>query len=332
MSSFVFFGLDGRYSTLLLESLVRAELPPSLVVVGREPRTTRREAEVSLSRAKGSWWRPKRAAVFASGAEAVAGTDLSAQSLAYGIDVLELSDPRALRARARIRERQPSAFVVAGFHRLLPQSMLELAPRGGLNVHPGRLPEERGPSPMFWMLKAGRTRGRVTVHLLDAGEDRGDIVAATPFEISPGMSGSEALERAALAVAPILVANVRALLAGTLVGQPQSHAEAGRCPRPSVKDCRVDPKRSAVEVFTYVAGCAGAYPVYVECGGDRFFIADAVSHDDEANMAFEYMLSGDRLILRCNPGIVELALKPDGALFTAEYEEEPEAAMEHQHG
>jgi methionyl-tRNA formyltransferase len=158
--------------------------------------------------------------------------------------------------------------------------------------------------------------------MLDPGEDTGDVVAEAPFEISPGMSGRQALERAALAAAPLLVRSVRALQAGDLVRTLQRKEGAGRCPRPSPQDCRVDPGLSAEQVYTYVAGCAGSYPVFVECGGDRFFIATAVSFDVDAPMSFEYLLSGDQLLLRCRPGVVELELKPGGALFTAEYEEE----------
>lgn len=89
---------------------------------------------------------------------------------------------------------------------------------------------------------------------------------------------------------------------------------------------------SAEAVYTFVAGCAGSYPVFVECGGDRFFVESAVSFDPSAALAFEYFLSGDRLILRCKPGVVELALKPEGTLFTAEYEEEEPPPRPHLSG
>lgn len=303
-----------------------------MVVVGRETSAQLWRSEIVLSRARGPWWRRAFGMKGTTPSGEPNPVDLAANARALDIDTLELSDPGAVRARARVRERAPDCFVVAGFHRLLPTNMLALAKRGGINVHPGRLPEERGPAPMFWMLKAGRTEGRVTVHRLDAGEDSGDVVAEAPFEIEPGTSGREALERAAIAAAPLLTQSVQALLAGTLVGEPQAHERAARCPRPAAGDCRVDPQLSAVKVFTYVAGCADAYPVYVECGGDRFFIARAVSYEADATMAFEYMLSGDRLILRCNPGTVELALKPDGALFTAEYQEESDSSEGHLHG
>lgn len=329
MPSIVFFGLDGRFSTILLEVLVRAELRPSLVVVGRERSSPGRGARVRFTPATPPWWRRALGLNDAGRAPGSDPIELRAAALAMGIDVLEAEDPGALRARAQIRAYAPTCFVVAGFHRLLPRAVLELAERGGLNVHPGRLPEERGPAPIFWLLKSGRTRGEVSVHVLDPGEDTGDVVAKADFEFRPGASGRQVLELAAGAAAPHLVRSVRALLAGDLVRIPQARDGAGRCPRPSFRDCRVDPRRSAAEVYTFVAGCAAAYPVFVECGGDRFFIESADTYDATTQLDFEYFLCGDHLILSCNPGVVELRLKPEGALFTAEYEDESEGAATH---
>lgn len=327
MPSIVFFGLDGRYSTVLLEALVRAELRPSLVVVGREPASPGRGPLVRFAPASPPWWR--RALGFGAPTPSPDPIDLRGAALSFGIDALETADPGALRARARLRARAPTCYVVAGFHRLLPTSVLELAERGGLNVHPGRLPEERGPAPIFWLLRRGRTRAEVTIHVLDPGEDTGDVVAKAEFEFAPGATGRQVLERAAEIAAPHLVRSVRALLAGDLVRTRQPREGADRCPRPTFRDCRVDPRASAVQVYTFVAGCVGAYPVFVECGGDRFFIESADAYDDSATLDFEYLLTGDRLILRCSPGVVELTLKPDGALFTAEYVEESSESGPH---
>lgn len=303
-----------------------------MVVIGREATLYGRSASASFTPANPAWWRRAIGLVPANSHSDPSPIDLKSHALRHGVDVLECSDPSVVGVRARIRAAEPDAFVVAGFHRLLPKSVLELAARGGLNVHPGRLPEERGPAPVFWRLKAGHTTGYVTLHLLDAGEDTGALVDQSTFDIVPGMSGREVLERAATAAAPKLVACMGALLAGTLCTSPQPSEAAARCPRPTMKDCRVDASRRASEVFTYVAACADAYPVFVECGGDRFFIESAISYDEDAPLAFEYLLSGDRLMLRCEPGVVELALKPGGALFTAEYIEETDGEPAHQEG
>src|SRR5688572_4990158 len=42
-----------------------------------------------------------------------------------------------------IRSTAPDILVVSGYHRLIPREMLDLAPRGGINLHPSLLPRYR---------------------------------------------------------------------------------------------------------------------------------------------------------------------------------------------
>ena len=236
-----------------------------------------------------------------------------------GIDAAETSNAnRAEMARILSRVR-PDLFVVAGFEHLLSPKVLRLAPLGGLNVHPGALPEERGPAPLFWALKAGRVRLHWSIHVLDAGEDSGDRVATGQIQIEPGTEGQTILTHLAHGAAPALVRSVRSLVQGDLVRQPQPREKAQRRPRPTFNDGRIDPSKPAHAVFTFVGGCAQRYSLFAEVAGDRFFVRRAVSYDPAARLDYDFVLTGDRLLLRCNPGLVELELKEDGALFSAEY-------------
>jgi methionyl-tRNA formyltransferase len=248
-------------------------------------------------------------------------SDLSRAARALKIDTLRTTDANAARCRATIAGAAPDALVVAGFPHLLSPDVLKLAKNGGLNLHPGKLPEERGPSPLFWALREGKTQLDFTVHMLDAGEDTGDIISAGAVPFRPGTPGLDILTGCARAAAPQLVRALRGLLEGDLVRTPQSKSSAARRSRPTFRDGRIDATKSAEAVFTFAGGCAATYSIFVEVAGDRFFIRRAISYDPEAALAFEYALTGDRLLLRCNPGIVELELKEQGALFSAEYEE-----------
>ena len=318
----VFFGMDGAFSTVPLRALAASGLRPELVVEGVESKDTRHGPTFVRLPAKPGWARR----VFRRGrgrSISPTGSSHALTAIAHelGIDVIRTSDAGAVRARAAIHGVEPDALIVAGFPRLLPPSVLQLASRGGLNVHPGRLPAERGPSPLFWALKAGRTRIGFAVHVLDEGEDTGDVVANGEVDFTPGLEGQAILHQCANAAAPILLRCVRDLLAGDLVRMKQPRVGAGRCPRPTFRDGRIDPDLPAEGVYAFVSGCARAYPLFAECGGDRFFIRGAASYDPEETLPCEYALTGDRLLMRCRPGTVELELEEDGALFGDEYGE-----------
>jgi methionyl-tRNA formyltransferase len=325
LSGLVFFGLDGAFSTIALAALSASELRPRLVIRGveassRGPRLSRRPARGLMQTLRSRLLADEEV----RGGEVRAASSLTAAAHALGIEALETSDANQPAVHAALRQLEPDVFVIAGFSHLLAPSTLALARRGGLNVHPGRLPEERGPAPLFWALKRGRNPVTVTIHALDAGEDSGDVVSAHLVPFAPGIDGQELLARCAETAAPHLIRAVRAVLAGDVVRIPQPRRGAGRCPRPTFADGKLDAGRPAAEVFTFVAACARHHSLWAECAGDRFFIAEALSFDPDARMGFDFVLTGDRLILRCATGVVELRLKDEGALFSAEYAE-PEA-------
>ncbi len=327
MHRIVFFGMDGPYATTPLAALVKSGHCPVLVVVGRERPRGHLRGTTKVRPARPGVLDRLQAKLTSGGGEE---SDLVSVAHRFGIDVLDTNSANEGKAASAIAGLKPDAFVVAGFPHLLSRPLLESARLGGLNVHPGRLPEERGPAPLFWALAEGKSSITVTVHVLDAGEDSGDVVSSTEVEVEPGVDGTQLLARLANAATPHLLRALRGLLAGDLVRHPQPTTTALRKYRPHFRDGRIDPTLSARAVYTFVAALANRYSLFAECGGDRFFVQRAISYDEGARCDFEFVLTGDRLILRCEPGVVELELKEDGALFTAEYvetEEELERAL-----
>lgn len=338
MYRLVFFGMSGGFSAVSLRSLATAGYAPVLVVQGLDKALGERgpviERESATPGVLARLFGGKKEAPAPVPVAPVEGgddeatvqmaqeTDISKTARSLKIDLLRTTDANAARARATIAAAEPDAFVVAGFPHLLSQDVLKLAKRGGINLHPGKLPEERGPSPLFWALRDGQTQLTYTVHMLDRGEDTGDVISSGTVPILPGTDGQDLLTFCARSATPQLIRAVRGLLQGDLVRHPQPKLGARRRPRPAFRDGRIDVSKNAEQVYTFVAACSKTFSIYAECGGDRFFIKKAVSYDLEGKLAFEYALTGDRLLLRCHPGIVELELKPEGALFTAEYEED----------
>jgi methionyl-tRNA formyltransferase len=63
--------------------------------------------------------------------------------------------------------------------------LIELPPKGCLNMHGALLPEYRGLFPSFWMMADGRTRAGVTLFLVNEDIDAGDVIAVDEFDILP---------------------------------------------------------------------------------------------------------------------------------------------------
>jgi len=71
---------------------------------------------------------------------------------------------------------EPDIIFITGYGNKIDTSNLKGVPRGVYNIHFGKLPEFRGPSPVFWQLKKGMPDLVLTIHELSDKFDGGPIV------------------------------------------------------------------------------------------------------------------------------------------------------------
>ena len=67
--------------------------------------------------------------------------------------------------------------MVVAYGRFLPRAVLDLFPKGALNLHPSLLPRWRGASPIPAAILAGDAMTGVTVMLVDEGMDSGPVLS-----------------------------------------------------------------------------------------------------------------------------------------------------------
>ena len=107
-----------------------------------------------------------------------------------------VAQPRSLRldgkypedaaaARQTLRDAGADAMIVAAYGLILPQWVLDLPPRGCLNIHASLLPRWRGAAHIHRAIEAGDTHTGITIMQMDAGLDTGDMLLVLPCDISP---------------------------------------------------------------------------------------------------------------------------------------------------
>ncbi|PZR77241.1 MAG: phosphoribosylglycinamide formyltransferase [Chthoniobacterales bacterium] len=85
-----------------------------------------------------------------------------------------------------LREAGIDLVVLAGFMRVLKETMLEAFPRRIINLHPSLLPKYPGVEAWKQALAAEEKITGCTVHYVDAGIDSGEIIAQRKVAILPG--------------------------------------------------------------------------------------------------------------------------------------------------
>ncbi len=123
----------------------------------------------------------------------------------------------------RLGTRGADLLICFGYGKLIPQSTLELFPKGGLNLHPALLPHYRGPQPIHRLVidQMHETYGGVTLHKMTPGFDEGDIVAQTKFAAGDWHSAGTVSQALADAMAALVADVVPEFCRGRLAGAPQ---------------------------------------------------------------------------------------------------------------
>lgn len=113
-------------------------------------------------------------------------------------------------------------FALASYGRILPSELIGLPRLGALNVHPSLLPRYRGATPIQAAIAAGERETGVTIMLMDAGLDTGDVVAQRRIPIEPGETYGSLHDRLAAAGAELLAETIGLATQGDLTARPQS--------------------------------------------------------------------------------------------------------------
>ena len=144
------------------------------------------------------------------------------KTAALGLAVPVLEPERLRGFDATLRDLGIEALVVASYGRILPQAVLDAAPLGAFNVHPSLLPLYRGATPLQTAIRDGRAETGVTVMLMDAGMDTGDVVLQERTPLGASETYGELHDRLAKTGARMLLEALRAAGDGGLVRHSQS--------------------------------------------------------------------------------------------------------------
>lgn len=175
-------------------------------------------------------------------------------ALLLGLPLYQPERVRRPEAVEFLRGLEAEAMVVVGYGQIIPQVVIDLAPRGIINVHASLLPKYRGAGPIQWAIVKGETRTGVTTMRIDAGLDTGDMLLKRETEIGENENAIELGERLSLMGADLLVETLQGLADGTIVPEKQDNAQATLAPLLKKEDGLIDWTRPAWDIHNQVRG------------------------------------------------------------------------------
>ena len=179
---------------------------------------------------------------------AVAASPVKKLGAQRGIPVLQPATLKDGAAREAIKRLRPEAIVTAAFGLLLPQEVLDMAPRGALNVHASLLPRWRGAAPIQRALLAGDEVTGVSIMLMDAGLDTGPVLLREAIPISRADTTGTLTERLAELGGRLAVRALDGLEAGGLEAVPQPAEGVTYASKPGKEESRLDWREDAAKL------------------------------------------------------------------------------------
>jgi methionyl-tRNA formyltransferase len=180
-------------------------------------------------------------------------TPVKEAAMSLGIPVYEPSSLRDF-AREHADERY-DLFVLASYGRILPKELLDMPRLGALNVHPSLLPKYRGATPIQTALRNGDEETGVTIMLMDAGMDTGDIVLAERTPIASDETYGELHDRLARFGALALSHAIDQARSGFITHSPQ-RGESSMTRPLNKDDLVIDWKQPARDIVNWIRAFA----------------------------------------------------------------------------
>lgn len=204
------------------------------------------------------------------------------RGLAAGIPVLQPPRLRDTGWPERLAEVGADVAVVVAFGQILPRAVLDVPPRGSINVHASILPRYRGAAPIAWALICGETETGITTFQMDSGMDTGDVLLSESTAIGPDETAGDLSARLSVIGAQVLIRTLDEL--DGLTPHPQNHAEATMAPRLKKEDGWLRLAEPARDQVNRVRGCNPWPGAAVMTPAGRLLIwrAAAVPHPSDA--------------------------------------------------
>lgn len=148
----------------------------------------------------------------------------------------------------------PDLLVVVAYGQKIPAALLNLPPRGCVNVHGSLLPEYRGAAPIHRAIMDGCRQTGVTTMYMDEGWDTGDMILKRTLEVGEEETVGSLHDRMALAGGELLAETVGLISRGAAPRVKQDHSHATYAPKLRPQDSWIDWSQPAGAILNQIRG------------------------------------------------------------------------------
>ncbi|MFH1434440.1 MAG: methionyl-tRNA formyltransferase [Pseudomonadota bacterium] len=227
---------------------------------------------------------------------------------------LPVRQPERLRDEhvvAALKDAKADFFFTIAYGKLLSEEILDIPPKGCLNLHASLLPWYRGSAPIQWAVMNGEKTTGLSLMLMDTGMDTGPVLASLEIEIMPGETAGALHDRMSGLAAQFIGRELPRYLRGEIDPVLQDDAQTTLAPMLKKADGQIDWDRPAQAVVSRILGL-NPWPMAF-CNAEdktlRIALAEVAEDIPEALRDAEpgrILCENDRLFIKCGSGAIRV--------------------------
>ncbi|SER62621.1 methionyl-tRNA formyltransferase [Salipaludibacillus aurantiacus] len=183
----------------------------------------------------------------------------------------------------QVEKINPDLIITAAFGQILPQELLDVPPKGCINVHASLLPKYRGGAPIHQAVIDGEEKTGITIMYMVAKLDAGDMIAQESLPILPEDTTGTMHDKLSRLGAELLTRTLPLIEKGDIHPVRQDEEYVTYAPNIKKEQERIDWAKTADQLFNQIRGL-NPWPVaHTEAEGKRFKVWEAETSQDHTD-------------------------------------------------
>ncbi|MBO4573265.1 MAG: methionyl-tRNA formyltransferase [Clostridia bacterium] len=227
-------------------------------------------------------------------------------ALSHGVKVLQF-EKISRDGVEELKKLNADIMVTCAFGQILSKEVIDVAPKGIINVHGSLLPKYRGASPVQYAVINGDKIAGVTIMQTDTGIDTGDILAVEKTDVGEKETAGELFERLSKLGAELLLKTLKKIEDGSVVPVKQDEKNATYVKMIKKEDAKIDFSRPAAVVFNLVRGMHPWPIAFTYLRGKLLKIFSCEISHEEYDGAFGEVVRADMkngIVVKCGVGAI----------------------------
>lgn len=154
--------------------------------------------------------------------------------------------------REWLKSGKADAVFVFTFPFRIPETVLQIPPKGFINFHFGILPQYRGADAIFWQIRNREKEGGISVHRMTGKLDKGPLYVVHRIPILPNDTYGAHLLNLSMAAIQVVEKLLHILQPAEPATTEQDEGKAVWYHRPGLEDLLIDWNKSAADIIALI--------------------------------------------------------------------------------